>query len=124
MKTKKIIALILVIAFSLILLAPSANAFSLSEQVKNFGSKLYGGDTVRAPQEIAASFIQAGLGFLGLLFFMLILYGGYMYMTAMGKDEQVKKAKNVLIYASIGLIIVLSAFAIASFVLSNIIRAT
>jgi hypothetical protein len=37
-------------------------------------------------------------------------------MTAIGKENQVEKAKNIIIQAVIGLVIVLAAYAITSFI--------
>lgn len=56
------------------------------------------------------------LSYVGVIFFILIVYGGLMWMTAQGNDQKVAKAKELIINATIGLIIVLSAYAITSFV--------
>lgn len=64
--------------------------------------------------------IQAVLSFLGLIFFMLMIYSGYLWMMAAGSEEQVTKAKNLIKAAVVGLIIVLSSYAISYFVLQEI----
>ncbi len=56
------------------------------------------------------------LSFIGVIFMLLIIYGGILWMTAMGKENQVEKAKNIIIQAVIGLVIVLAAYAITSFI--------
>ncbi len=56
------------------------------------------------------------LSFIGVMFMLLIIYGGILWMTAMGKENQVEKAKNIIIQAVIGLVIVLAAYAITSFI--------
>lgn len=56
------------------------------------------------------------LSYVGVIFFVLIVYGGLMWMTAQGNDQKVAKAKELIINATIGLIIVLSAYAITSFI--------
>lgn len=68
--------------------------------------------------------IQIFLGFLGLLAVIIIIYAGFLWMTARGDAEQIAKAKKWMINAVIGLIIILSSFAIASFVLSKLSEAT
>lgn len=73
---------------------------------------------------IAARIIRAALGLLGIVALALILYGGYTWMTAGGNEENIAKAKKILINATIGLIIILSAFAIVSFVINALIQAT
>ncbi|MFH1564879.1 MAG: hypothetical protein ABIC82_03455 [bacterium] len=54
---------------------------------------------------IVGSIIGSVLSFLGVIFLVLIIYGGYMYMTAMGSEEKVNKAKKIIVDASIGLVI-------------------
>lgn len=63
------------------------------------------------------------LGFLGILFFVLILYGGFLWMTAGGNEEQVTKARKLVTNSVIGLLIVLLAYAITLGVLNVIFRA-
>jgi hypothetical protein len=64
--------------------------------------------------------IGAGLSLIGLIFFVLMLYAGIMWMTAHGKEEQTKKALDTVIAAAIGMIIVLSAYAITNFAFSTV----
>jgi len=63
------------------------------------------------------------LGFLGLAAVIIILYGGYLWLTADGNPNKIEKAKKTLISAVIGLIIILSAFIIASFIINALIGA-
>ena len=58
------------------------------------------------------------LSILGVIFLILVIYAGFLWMTAAGNDEKVAKAKRILIQAVIGLIITLSAFAITNFVVN------
>ncbi|MBP9732269.1 MAG: hypothetical protein KBD29_02305 [Candidatus Magasanikbacteria bacterium] len=64
--------------------------------------------------------INLALTFLGLIAVILILWGGFKWMTAGGNDENVEAAKKIIIAAVIGLAIILSAYAIANFFISNI----
>ncbi len=70
------------------------------------------------------SIIKLAMGFLGIIAVIIILLGGFKWMTSGGNDEKVKKAKALIFQGIIGLVIVLSAYAIATFVISNIITAT
>src|SRR3989339_740431 len=54
----------------------------------------------------------AGFSAVGLIFFILIFYGGFSWMIARGNEQKVEKAKNTVIAASIGLVIVLASYAI------------
>ena len=77
----------------------------------------------RAPQ-VAGTVIQFFIGILGTFFLVLMVYGGYLWMNARGNEQQVEKAKNILTQAVIGLIIILAAYSIASFVVRNLATAT
>lgn len=68
--------------------------------------------------------VRVVLGFLGIIAVCLVLYGGFLWMTAAGNEDQVASAKKVLINAGIGLVIIMSSFAITQFVLSNLQEAT
>jgi hypothetical protein len=67
------------------------------------------------PRIIAANIIQTILGLLGIIFFGLIVYAGFLWMTAGGEDDKVTKAKTLLGQAIIGLAIILSAYSITLF---------
>ena len=56
--------------------------------------------------------------FLGIIATLLVMYGGYLWMTAHGDTERVDEARKVLTNAGIGLVIVLSSLAITQFVLN------
>lgn len=72
---------------------------------------------------IVVSIIASALSFLGVIFLVLIIYGGYMYMTAMGSEEKVGRAKKNIVDASIGLVIILSSYAITFFVIEALTKA-
>ncbi len=60
--------------------------------------------------------VQYLLGFLGILMVIIILYGGYVWMTAGANTDRILLAKKIIINATIGLIIILTAFAIVSLI--------
>lgn len=55
---------------------------------------------------------------IGLIAVILIVYGGYLYITAGGDEENLKKARNTLVYGVIGVVVAILAFAIVSFAAS------
>lgn len=61
------------------------------------------------------------IGFLGVVAVIVIIIGGVMYMTSTGDPGKTKRAKDTILYASIGLIICVLSFAIVNFVIINII---
>ncbi len=57
------------------------------------------------------------LGFLGLIAVVIIIYGGFLYVTDAGKGDGSKKGKQAISGALIGIIIILSSFAIVNTIL-------
>ena len=74
-----------------------------------------GADTTTI-SEIIGTAISAFLALLGVIFLVLMLYAGYHWMTARGDEEKVTKAKDTITRAIIGLIVVVGAWAIWSFI--------
>ena len=52
------------------------------------------------------------LFFLGLVAVGFIIYGGFLYVTSQGDDGNTEKAKNIIIYAIIGIIVILVSYAL------------
>ncbi len=69
---------------------------------------------------VVVRLINLALTFLGLIAVVLILWGGFKWMTAGGNDENVEAAKKIIIAAVIGLAIIISAYAIANFFINSI----
>lgn len=65
---------------------------------------------------IIGQIIGVALSFVGVLFFILVVYGGFLWMTARGNEDQVGKAVSIITQASIGLVIVATAYLITRFV--------
>lgn len=72
----------------------------------------YGGATPVDIRTTVSRVIVVALGFLGVIFIVLAVYAGFLYMTAAGNEEKTTKALDMLRNAVIGLIIVLMAWAI------------
>jgi len=75
-------------------------------------------------EQTIARLIKVALGFLGIIAVIIVLMGGFKWMTAGGNDEKVQEAKKMLIAGVIGMAIILSAYAITTFVVSSILDAT
>ena len=71
-----------------------------------------------------ARIINYILGLLGVIFALLIIYGGWLWMTAGGNEDQVAKGRKYLTNSIIGIIIILSAYSITWFVLREIAKST
>lgn len=115
---KKVFAIVMVVAFLAIpmLTMAASNLTGLDEANPGLGTA-----DVR---DIIDTIISVILGFLGLIAVILILIGGFMWMTAGGNDDKITTGRKYIINGVIGLIIILAAYAIASFVITNIGTAT
>ena len=71
-----------------------------------------------------ARIIRMAMSLLGIIAVLIILYGGFKWMTAAGSDEAVGDAKKIITAGIIGLVIILTAYAIASFVINSLVTAT
>lgn len=100
---------------------------ALAQEADVFGANQLEGEVALAGTDIrviVAKIIRATLGLLGIIALGIILYAGYTIMTSGGNEEKVAKGKKILINAIIGLVIILSAFSIAQFVLYRLGEAT
>jgi hypothetical protein len=109
---KNILRNLLILFF---LLAP-AITFAATDVGLSFGAIT--GLSSTDPRIIIAGLIRVALGFLGLLAVCMIIYGGWIYMTSEGDPSKTEDALTIIKNAVIGLIIIVSAFAIASFIIN------
>ena len=117
----KIIMLMLMInAFS----AKTATAASGLIRLKNTAGAVGFSTTPVQPQTVAMQIVLAALGFVGLIFFIMILFAGYQWMTAGGNEDKVKEAKQRLQHAIIGLVVIVAAFALATYIATILIKST
>jgi hypothetical protein len=70
----------------------------------------------RDPRDIAVNVIKLIMTFLGIIATVIILLGGFKWMTAAGNEDQVDQAKKLIAAGVIGLVITLSAFMIVTWV--------
>ncbi|MBI4135874.1 hypothetical protein HY477_04035 [Candidatus Uhrbacteria bacterium] len=77
----------------------------------------------REPEVIIGQIIQGVILVIGVVFGILVIYGGYLWMTARGNEDQAKKAMEILKTAVIGFILVVAAYSITNFVVDKVISA-
>lgn len=120
-----VFSFMVVLAFSFLVVLPQASALDLTTQLKGAGGAAYGvtGEP-QSPAVIVGNIIQILLAFLGTIALILVLYGGFLWMTAAGSEEKVKKAKELLKNATIGLVIIVAAYSITYFVIEQVGKAT
>lgn len=94
------------------------------DEFKDVGETGYGiksGELDQSLGEVIGGYLNAAFGLLGVILVVLVIYAGFLWMTASGNADQVKKAKGILINAVIGIIIIMAAYAITDFVLKAVI---
>lgn len=74
--------------------------------------------------ETLGTVVQAALSFVGIIFLSLMVYAGYLWMTARGETEQVEKAKKIIIQSVVGLAITVGAYSITAFVVPAVLERT
>ena len=100
--------------------ADTLNANDLGTGAIQSSIKLGSGDI----RQTAAQIINVALGFLGIIAVIIVLLGGFKYMVAGGNEEKTTEARKLIVSGIIGLAIILSAWAITSFVISRLVTAT
>jgi hypothetical protein len=75
---------------------------------------------ITSPQILIGKVIQAALGLTGSLALAMFIYGGFTWMMAAGNAEAVRKGKNILVWATIGLVVIFASYALVLFVLKNL----
>ncbi len=71
-------------------------------------------------RQLVLTILNFFLGFLGLLAVIMIIYGGFLYVSAAGDQGKIDNGKKIIMYSIVGIIIILLSFAIVNTVLSGI----
>lgn len=122
MKTKSLLKQLLIVlglmvgALTLLSLVPTASAALLSptDNPQEIAAATGGEGSARS---LALRMVSYFLTFLGLIAVVMVIYGGITYVTAAGEDEKINSAKKIIMYALIGIVIVLISFAIVNTIL-------
>ncbi len=115
--------IILAVGFLLPVMSCEAGLLATSSGINNQTNALNssaGFDASTGVDDIVAMIINVALGLLGLIFLVLLVLGGYQWMTAGGNEKEVEGAQARIKTAIIGLVIVLTAYAITAFVFSRL----
>ncbi|MCK5060948.1 hypothetical protein KAR28_00190 [Candidatus Parcubacteria bacterium] len=83
------------------------------EYATNMGLASQNGDV----RDTAVDIVKYLMTFLGIIAVGIILYGGFVWMTASGNEDKVASAKKTITAGAIGLVVILAAFAIVTFVI-------
>ena len=95
---------------------------TISDLGISFGEKTGLGS--RDVRETVAQIIRVAMGLLGIVAVVIILIGGFYWMTAGGDEGRVETGKKWIFSGVIGLAIILSAYALANFIINSLVTAT
>jgi hypothetical protein len=72
-------------------------------------------------RDMAKKIMNWFLLFLGLIATGFLIYGGFLYVTSAGNDDNVKKAKNIIIYAAVGILVIILAAVVVNALLDLVL---
>ncbi|MFC1810521.1 hypothetical protein ACFLZH_03405 [Patescibacteria group bacterium] len=107
---------VLLVVFSALGGVASAQLIQQGDVPSSISAATGGEGSIRA---LALNIVNFFLLFLGLIAVIMIIYGGISYVTAAGNQEKIEKAKKVIMYAIVGIVIVLISFALVRTVISG-----
>ncbi|MEK9152328.1 MAG: pilin [Patescibacteria group bacterium] len=120
---RKVVAAVPLAASSLVVWTGSAHAADLKTLLQSGATNTAQGAGISQQADLTTSIgkiINGAFGLLGTVFVVLMIYAGFLYMTAQGNEEQVEKAKTLIKNAVIGLVIMFLAYAITNFVIGAV----
>ena len=117
---KQLIKRIAATGSAVALLAPLAALAQVTTSDTNLATSFGLGTGTNVRQAII-NIVKFLLTFLGLIAVIIILYGGFQWMTAAGNEEKITSARGTLTAGLIGLVIILAAYAITAFVITTIV---
>lgn len=121
MHTKYLLPVLLLGVFFLPSLVGAQQDFGLGEtgaRLPNSDIQINEADT-RVAQYVG-TVVNSFLGLIGVVFLILIIYAGTLWLTAGGNVERVKKGRQILTWSVIGLVVIFAAFIITSFVIDAV----
>lgn len=102
--------------------AVQTHAASTTFSVESIGGQIGLGDIDL--KKVVINIIKWALGVLSLVAVSYMIYGGYLWLTAAGNESRIEKAKQVILQAAIGMVIILLAWAIVLFVVRTVANTT
>ena len=68
---------------------------------------------------VVGDIVKAVLSIIGVLLMIYLFTGGVMWMTSAGSSEKIKKAREMIVNAILGLVIVILSYAVATFIIKK-----
>ena len=75
---------------------------------------------INSVPELVRQIINAALSIVGSLALIMFIYGGFVWMLAAGNEQAVEKGKNILLWATIGLVVIFASYSLVNFLITSI----
>ena len=120
-KLKMILAGMLIVPTVALAVAPAVNAESDFTLTNGVSSAKGDGvsDSTASPESLVKQFVNIFLFAVGALSVIMLIWGGIRYTTSAGDSDKVQAAKNTVLYAIVGLVIAILAYAIVNMVIGK-----
>lgn len=124
--TKHLLSLAIVMSF---VVAPAVLAAGTLDVNTDLGGNVITGPGglklgEKSPVDLATNLINTAMLFLGLVAVVIVLMGGFKWMTAGGSEDKITEAKKLMSAGLVGIVIILSAWGIAKWVLTQAVTVT
>jgi hypothetical protein len=113
-----VVGLVTSIALMMATMVPAVNAQGFISSTDNPSAVSTATGGQGSFRQLALTIVNFFLTFLGLIAVVMIIYGGFLYVTAAGNQEKIESAKKIIMYAVIGIVVILLSFAIVNTILS------
>lgn len=75
---------------------------------------------ITKPAQLISRFINMLLAFIGSISLVLYIFAGFLWMTASGNAEKVTKAKSIMVWTTLGVVVMLASYVLVSFVFNSL----
>jgi len=65
---------------------------------------------------VIGRFIKIGIGIIGTIALVMFVYGGLLWMISAGSPEKTKKSMDIMLWAALGVMVILASYAIVTFI--------
>lgn len=72
-------------------------------------------------RKIVGDVIRAILGIIGTIALIIFFYGGIQWMTSLGEEARIKKGRETMVWAGLGLVVVFASYTIVQFIISRLL---
>ena len=91
------------------------------ELIKETTTEYQGAESI---ETVIGRLINVALGLLGIIFLILVVYAGFLYLTDQGEGKKAEKAMKLLTKAITGIVLVVAAYAISNYVIGALVKIT